>query len=94
MSSKVQARLRPYDTIEPQEWARLAKARRVTGKALTAMLPAYIKRHLAACAMPAKFKPELSQRFPYIETGAQSRIACGDNIATVRNRVKMRYVGE
>lgn len=86
--------LRPYETIEPQEWARYAKARRVTGKALAALLPAYIKRHMAARTMPAKFKPELAQRFPHIETGAQSRIKNGWSIATASQRGRMRYVGE
>lgn len=47
--------LRPVEDIQPQEWARLERARRTQDpRKLQALLPAWLKRHIAAGVMPAR----------------------------------------
>lgn len=47
--------LRPVEDIQPQEWARLERARRTDDpRKLQALLPAWLKRHIAAGVMPAR----------------------------------------
>ena len=55
----------PADTIGADEWARIAKAKRLTNGKIAALLPAWIKRHMAETKMPEKveFIPHLAPKF-------------------------------
>jgi len=56
--------LRPFEEITDTEWARLARARTVTGAKLAALLPAWLKAHMRASTPPDPFRPEFSVCLP------------------------------
>ena len=60
--------LRPWETVTEAERARLLRARKSSGSKLAALLPAWLKSHMAASKMPAPFKPDFSVVLPSLKT--------------------------
>lgn len=61
--------LRPVEDIQPEEWARLQRARRTQDpRKLQSLLPAWLKRHIAAGAMPARVIHSTRVVLPSCET--------------------------
>ena len=76
--------LRPFEDIEPNEWARLERARATTDpRKLAAMLPAWLKRDLAlrAAPKPYVFVPNQPPVYPRLPTGAEWNAAHNQNSA-------------
>lgn len=61
--------LRPVEDIQPEEWARLQRARRTEDpRKLRALLPGWLKSHIAASVIPARTVHSTRTYLPSCET--------------------------